>query len=98
MRQYKTELWKQREGNISRQLPYIEIQAVNVAIQGEMKEDGCGICLQAWRYLSTTCFNTVEKVSRRTLKKEDKNKVEPQLKERQMFHRELGTMSRNMLS
>lgn len=43
-------------------------------------------------YLSATCFNTLEKVSRRTWKKQDKNKREPQLKERQMFHRELASV------
>lgn len=48
-------------------------------------------------YLSTTCFNIIQKVSRRTLKKWGKNKEDPQLKERQMFHRELGTVSGNML-
>lgn len=49
-------------------------------------------------YLRTTCFSTTKKISRRALKKQDKNKGEPQLKERQMFHRELGTLSGNILS
>lgn len=63
-----------------------------------MKEDGCGICLQGWRYLLRyNLFITIEKVSRRTLKKQDKNKGEPQLKGRWVFHREKGILSGNIL-
>lgn len=63
-----------------------------------MKEDGCGIFLHGWRYLlKYNLFHTIEKASRRMLKKQDRNKGEPQLKERQMFHRELGTLSGNIL-
>lgn len=49
-------------------------------------------------YLSTIYFNTTEKISRMALKKQDENKGEPQLKERQMSHRALGTLSGNTLS
>ena len=42
-------------------------------------------------YLSITSFSIMEKVSRRTLKKQEKNKGQQQLRERRVLNRELGT-------
>lgn len=47
-------------------------------------------------YLSIISFSIMEKVSRMSLKTQEKNKGQQQLRERWVLNRELGTVSGNM--